>query len=104
VGVVTTNGIPVVTVHHNDDDSPLLSLDRGVYVMHITLQNPLRAGRYRFVLGAHEGLAKTSIFYVPDAVQFEVLDVGHGAEHYIHHNEGLINGHATWSLANQADS
>jgi lipopolysaccharide transport system ATP-binding protein len=102
VGVVTTNGVPLLTVHHNDNDGQLMSLDCGVYIMHVTLQNPLRAGTYRFVFGAHEGLAKSSIFYIPDAVQFEVLDVGQGTEHYIHHNEGLINGNATWRLASHS--
>ena len=102
VGITTPAGIPILTVHHNDGEDRLWSLDPGTYEMHVTLQNPLRAGVYRFVFGAHEGLAKTSIFYIPDAVQFEILDVGTGAEHYIHHNEGLINGHARWRLVNHS--
>lgn len=101
VGITTTAGIPILTVHHNDDEGRLWSLDPGVYEMHVRLQNPLRAGVYRFVFGAHEALAKTSIFYIPDAVQFEILDVGTGAEHYIQHNEGLINGYASWRLVNR---
>ena len=98
VGIVTVDGTPVLTVHHNDIGAPMWSLPRGTYKILINIENPLRSGFYKLVLGAHEGLARTSIFYIPEAVQFQVLDISQNNEEYIHHNAGLINGFSNWKI------
>jgi len=103
VGIVSVDGTPVLTVHHNDMGTPMWSLSQGVYKIHIKLENPLRSGFYRLVLGAHEGLARTSIFYVPEAAQFRVLEVSQDNEEYIHHNTGLINGFSSWEIQSESD-
>lgn len=99
VGIVSADGVPVMTVHHNDGGESLWSLSPGSYRIRISIENPLRAGLYRLALGAHEGVAKTSIFYLPDFVQFQVLEVSQSeGEAYIGHNTGLVNGSSRWQL------
>lgn len=100
VGIVSMEGIPILTVHHNDTGAPMWGIEPGIYRINVSLENPLRAGFYKLVIGAHEGIAKTSIFYIPDALQLQILDVSQNNKEYIHHNSGLINGDSTWKIQN----
>jgi lipopolysaccharide transport system ATP-binding protein len=97
-GVVAIDGTPVFTVHHTDAGEGPWQLEPGLQRIRLVVENPLRAGLYRLVLGAHDALARTIIFHVPDAATFEVLDVALDEERYIAHNQGIVNGYASWSL------
>jgi lipopolysaccharide transport system ATP-binding protein len=97
LGIVTLDGIAVLTVHHNDLGSEPWAFSPGHYQVRVALENNLRAGVYKLSIGAHELVAKDPIFYVPDAVRFEVLDVhAQGSIDYISHNAGLVNGSSGW--------
>jgi lipopolysaccharide transport system ATP-binding protein len=98
LGVTALDGYPVFTVHHDDGQAGFWSLDPGNYTIHVVVENPLRAGIYRLVVGAHEGLAKTSVFFIPDALHFEILDIAGDSGEYVHHNAGVVNCSATWRI------
>lgn len=99
LGVVTADGIPVFTVHHNDSGAEPWTLAPGHYRIQVLLENNLRAGTYCLSIGAHELVAKTPLFYVPEAIQFEVLDVhDNSSMNYISHNSGLVNATSQWQV------
>jgi hypothetical protein len=49
------------------------------------------------LVGAHEASARSSIFYIPDAIQFEVISST--ADTHIDLNNGLVNGKSYWKIA-----
>lgn len=99
LGVVTLDGIPVLTVHHNDSGAAPWTLTPGYYRIQVLLENNLRAGTYCLSIGAHELVAKTPLFYVPEVIQFEVLDVhADSSINYVSHNSGLVNGTSQWQV------
>lgn len=98
LGVVSIEGTPIFTVHHDDIQTESWSFNPGRYNIKVRIENTLRAGHYWLAAGAHETPAKTSLFHVPQAVKFEVLDVPSldSATEYISHNTGLVNGVSFW--------
>src|SRR5262249_49954885 len=73
LGITTLEDIPVLTVHHTDFGEDLLSFEPGNYAIDAVLDNPLRMGTYNLLIGAHEGISKSSIFYIPNAIRLEVV-------------------------------
>src|SRR5262249_17505802 len=101
IGVTTLEGVPVFTTHSGDvgdSGGALETLVPGRYQIKITLENPLRMGSYNLLVGAHEGIGKTSIFFIPDAVRLEVVLPPHSQDAYIDYNTGLVNCESHWSV------
>jgi len=97
LGIRSLQGTPILAVHHNDYGEDPLPLDPGVYQIQVTLDNPLRAGRYVLEVGAHNGISTDFLFHVPEAVTFAVSDVSNGTEKYVHTFGGLVNGSSVWT-------
>ena len=76
-------------------------LQPGTYEIEAKLENPLRIGSYRLLVGAHESNARSSIFYIPDAIQFEVTSVSVDDQH-VDYNNGLVNGKSFWKVSASA--
>jgi len=100
LGVATLDGVAIFTVHNTDLSNELWSLAPGVYQISVKVHNQLRAGMYNLILGAHEAIAKTSIFYIPDAIRLEVATPTDAQDLYFEHNAGIVNGSSTWTLSN----
>jgi lipopolysaccharide transport system ATP-binding protein len=98
LGIVTPEGTPILTVHCTDDGTDAPTLAEGAHVIDVELANPLRMGTYKLIIGAHESVARTSLFYIPDAVQFDVVHPLDERLHHVEHNSGLINGSSAWNL------
>ncbi len=103
LGISTLETVPVLTVHHTDRGEEPVSLAPGRYQVDVWCDNPLRLGLYNVVLGAHETLAKTSLFYVPNNVRLEVVNSADSEEHYFEHNAGIVNGSSRWSVSSLAE-
>lgn len=102
LGVATLEGLPILTVHHTDLGDTPISLAPGRHEIEVKVDNPLRLGIYSIILGAHEGLAKTSIFYIPNVLHLEVVSTD-ADELYFEHNAGLVNGHSSWTLRGEPE-
>jgi ABC-type polysaccharide/polyol phosphate transport system ATPase subunit len=99
LGVATLNGVAIFTVHNTDLNSELWSLAPGPYQISVKVHNQLRVGTYNLILGAHEAIAKTSIFYIPDAIRLEVVAPTGAQDLYFEHNAGIVNGNSVWTLS-----
>jgi lipopolysaccharide transport system ATP-binding protein len=99
-GYQSLEGFPILTVHQTDCGQDPWSLVPGAYSVRIRLDNPLRLGMYRLVIGAHEASAKSSIFYISDAIILEVISSSN-KDTYYEHNTGIINGSGEWHLIRQ---
>jgi len=104
LGTTTLEGVPIFTVHNTDLGDPPLSLAPGVHQVNVRVDNPLRLGIYNLILGAHEAIAKTSIFYIPNAIRMEVIIPAHSKEPYFEHNPGIINGSSTWMVSDRVEA
>lgn len=102
IGFATIEGQAIFTVHHTDRGSEPHTMLPGAYQVEVKVDNPLRLGVYSVVLGAHEGLAKTSIFYIPNALHLEVVNTNED-ELYFEHNTGIINGTSSWQVASMLE-
>jgi lipopolysaccharide transport system ATP-binding protein len=98
-GIGLLDGYGIFTVHHTDLGADNWSLEPGDYVVRVEMENKLRLGIYNLVIGAHEGVAKSSIFYIPSAIRLEVALSGDNNQLYFEHNSGVINGESTWLLS-----
>ena len=96
-GIRTFDGIPVISVHHDDDGRPLLDLEPGAYQISFTLQNDLRPGFYKLGVGVHEKYVAKNICYLPEAADLEVLDFSAEGKIPIPYNAGLFNGRSEWT-------
>jgi len=103
LGVATLDGVAIFTVHNTDLSNELWSLAPGVYQISVKVHNQLRAGMYNLILGAHEAVAKTSIFYIPNAIRLEVATPIDAQDLYFEHNAGIVNGSSTWTLSNHLE-
>ncbi len=98
LGITTLEGVPVLTVHDTDQAGQLQMLAPGRYRAEVALENPLRVGMYNLILGAHDGLSKSSLFYIPNAIRLEVVHATEGEQEYQEHNIGFVNGQAAWQV------
>ena len=98
LGIIALDGTPILTVHHTDNGGAPVDLEPGNYRIGIDLNNPLRLGVYGLVVGAHETIAKTSLFYIPNRIRFEVLPPQESSIAYSDNNAGLINGQSRWDF------
>jgi hypothetical protein len=64
----------------------------------VVLENPLRLGMYNLLIGAHEGISKSSIFFIPNAVRLEVVTSTDSDIPYFEYNVGIVNGSSTWKV------
>lgn len=92
------DGIPVWTIHNNNTNPEQLTLSPGIYEIHITAENALRSGTYQLIFGANETIANTPVYYIPNAVELEVLDTNLKNDIYHHDDVGVVNGSAQWSI------
>lgn len=99
LGITTLDGFPILTVHHTDKGAEPISLSPGFYRVQAEVENPLRLGTYNVILGAHEAVAKTSIFYIPNAIRLEVVSSTDTTDSYFDHNSGVITGSSTWQVS-----
>lgn len=99
LGITTLEGVSVLTVHDTDRGAEPVALEPGYYQVEAWLDNPLRIGTYSLILGAHEAVSKTSIFYIPNAIRLEVLHSTDEGELYFEHNSGIVNGDSTWTVS-----
>jgi len=99
LGVSDTQGVMIFGSHHIDDGSAVRSFAPGWYRMVVRLDNPLRAGLYQLEIGAVAAIGTAPIFLVPDALRFEVLDIGVDDKMHPQYGRCLINGSGTWSEA-----
>jgi ABC-type polysaccharide/polyol phosphate transport system ATPase subunit len=100
LGVVTLEGVAIFTVHNTDLGDEPWSFGPGVYQICVKVHNQLRVGMYNLILGAHEAIAKTSIFYIPNAIRLEVANPTNTRDLYFEHNAGIVNGSSTWTVFN----
>ncbi len=98
LGITTLEQIPILTVHSADVGETLVSLMPGRRQVEVTLDNPLRLGMYNLILGAHEGISRSSIFYIPNAVRLEVVPSTETDTLYFEYNTGIVNGASTWKV------
>ena len=87
LGITNLEGTGILTVHCTDMGNEPHSLQPGTYEIEAKLENPLRIGSYRLLVGAHESNARSSIFYIPDAIQFEVTSSVD--DQHVDYNNGL---------------
>lgn len=99
IGIMTMDGVAVMTVHDTDNDDVLTSLAPGRYQVDVVLDNPLRLGVYNLILGAHDAVSRSSIFYIPNAIRLEITNPLSGDEDYRENNTGLINGSSHWMVS-----
>jgi lipopolysaccharide transport system ATP-binding protein len=98
LGITTLDGVGIFTVHNTDLGDEPWSLEPGTYEITVKVQNQLRVGLYNVIIGAHEAIAKTSIFYMPDVLRLEVASPTDPRALYFEHNAGIVNGSSTWTL------
>lgn len=99
LGITNLEGTGILTVHCTDTGDEPVMLHPGSYEIEVKLENPLRIGTYKLLIGAHEASARTSIFYIPDAIQFEVTSSGSTDHQYMDYNNGLVNGKSDWKVS-----
>jgi lipopolysaccharide transport system ATP-binding protein len=98
IGITTLEQIPILTVHSADLNDDLVSLLPGDHQVEVVVENPLRLGMYNLLIGAHEGISKSSIFYIPNAVRLEVVTSTEAEASYFEYNVGVVNGSSTWNV------
>jgi lipopolysaccharide transport system ATP-binding protein len=96
IGIMTIEGVAVMTVHDTDYDGMPTSLIPGRYHIDVMLDNPLRVGVYNLILGAHDAVSRSSIFYIPNAIRLEVTHPLSNEDDYHENNTGIINGSSEW--------
>jgi lipopolysaccharide transport system ATP-binding protein len=96
LGVNSPDGIRIATMHHTDDGRAPMSFQSGAYHVSLKVQNPLAPGLYVLSVGVHRVLGGTTIEYVPEALHFQVSEVGLGTEIHEVHNSGFVTLSATW--------
>jgi len=96
LGLMTLDGVAVMTVHDTDHGGLPASLIPGRFQVDVQVDNPLRVGVYNLILGAHDAVSKSSIFYIPNAVRLEVTHPIEDGDPYHEHNAGIINGSSEW--------
>jgi lipopolysaccharide transport system ATP-binding protein len=98
IGLNTPDGVRVATLHHTDDEHEPISLAPGFYEMSLSITNPLSPGAYIISVGAHRALGGQTVEYIPEALRFNVLDVGQ--DRLVHHNynAGLVRVAARWQV------
>ena len=99
LGISTLEGVPVFTVHDTDHGEDPVSLSPGFHQVRVRVDNPLRMGTYNLIIGAHEAVAKSSIFYIPNAIRLEVVSSTDTKELYLEHNSGIVNGSSDWVVS-----
>ncbi len=99
IGITTLEQLPILTVHSADLGDDLISLAPGDHQIEVVLDNPLRLGMYNLLIGAHEGISKSSIFFIPNAVRLEVVTSTEVEAPYFEYNVGIVNGSSTWKVA-----
>jgi len=95
--ILTMDGTPVFTVHHDDDVSqPHWTLEPGVYRLEFTLQNPLRPGLYQLEMGADQEHLMMTGFCSVRVATLEVLDHTEHGLTPVAFKTGVINGASAW--------
>jgi lipopolysaccharide transport system ATP-binding protein len=98
LGITTLEQLPILTVHSADVGDDLVSLTPGEHRIEVVLDNPMRIGMYNLLIGAHEGISKSSIFFIPNAVRLEVVTSTETVTPYFEYNTGIVNGESTWKV------
>jgi lipopolysaccharide transport system ATP-binding protein len=98
IGFNTPEGVRVATLHHTDNGEEPIHLEPGRYEMSLSVINPLLPGQYVISIGAHRALGGFTVEYIPEALAFNVIDVGGGWVRHGGHYSGIVKVDGTWRL------
>jgi lipopolysaccharide transport system ATP-binding protein len=100
-GIATPEGTTLLSGHRyqgaQGDEGA--SLTPGDYDIEMTVQNPLRPGRYTIEFGAHNAVSRDILFLLPQLAWLEVLQVSETGESGPTAHRAYVNTQSNWSLS-----
>jgi ABC-type polysaccharide/polyol phosphate transport system ATPase subunit len=98
--VATPEGATLLSGHRyegkNADEGA--TLEAGEIEVDLTMNNPLRPGRYAVDLGAHSAISREILFLVPRAAWLEVLEVSREGDPGPTQHRAYVNTECQWEL------
>ena len=99
ISVSTVDNVLLLSTHCFDRTNEYWNLSKGNYRVRIELRNELKKGYYNILFGAHQKPMNVSLFHIPDAISFEVLDTPFDKKDmYSQYNTGLVDAYSDWSI------